>query len=102
MKTKKRISTRKWILSGIIAYSSLAFAITAFADKKKNQQQSGDFAKGAAIWADTCIRCHNMRDPGELNDKQWDIAVAHMRVRSGLTGQDARDVLEFLKRSNGK
>ena len=58
------------------------------------------FARGAQTWANTCAGCHNMRDPKELRDDQWRVAVAHMRVRAGLTGQEARDVLVFLQGSN--
>lgn len=58
------------------------------------------FARGAQTWANNCARCHNMRDPKELRDDQWRAAVAHMRVRAGLTGQEARDVLLFLQGSN--
>ena len=58
------------------------------------------FARGAQTWANNCARCHNMRDPKELRDDQWRTAVAHMRVRAGLTGQEARDVLKFLQGSN--
>lgn len=58
------------------------------------------FSRGAQTWANNCARCHNMRDPKELRDDQWRVAVAHMRVRAGLTGQEARDVLMFLQGSN--
>lgn len=58
------------------------------------------FARGAQAWAANCSRCHNMRDPKELRDDQWRAAVAHMRVRAGLTGQEARDILVFLQGSN--
>lgn len=58
------------------------------------------FARGAQAWANNCTRCHNMRDPKELRDDQWRAAIAHMRVRAGLTGQEARDILVFLQGSN--
>jgi hypothetical protein len=48
------------------------------------------------------MRCHNMRDPKELDDKQWKAVVTHMRLRAGLTGQDARDILVFLQLTNDK
>lgn len=60
----------------------------------------GDFARGAKAWAQNCSRCHNMRDPKEFRDDLWKPVVTHMRVRAGLTGQEARDILEFLQRSN--
>jgi len=58
------------------------------------------FARGAKTWADNCARCHNMRDPKELRDDQWRAAMMHMRVRAGLTGPEAEDILKFLQGSN--
>ena len=65
-----------------------------------NSPDPAQFARGAKTWANTCARCHNMRDPKELRDDQWRAAMAHMRVRAGLTGQEMRDVLTFLQGSN--
>ena len=64
------------------------------------QSDPMQFAKGAKTWADTCARCHNMRDPKGLRDDQWRVAVAHMRVRAGLTATEAENVLVFLQQSN--
>lgn len=59
------------------------------------------FARGAKSWADTCARCHNMRDARSLRDDQWRAAMAHMRIRAGLTASEADDILTFLQGSNG-
>ncbi len=59
-----------------------------------------DGETGALIWANTCDRCHNTRDPQEFRDDQWSVIISHMRVRAGLTGTDAREVLAFLQASN--
>ncbi len=58
------------------------------------------FARGAKAWAGNCAQCHNMRDPKEFRDDQWKVIMSHMRIRSGLTGQEARDILRFLEASN--
>lgn len=58
-------------------------------------------SKGATLWADNCGRCHNMRDPMEFRDDQWRVIVYHMRLRSGLDGQQTRDILAFLQNANG-
>ena len=58
------------------------------------------FARGAKAWAGNCAQCHNMRDPKDFRDDQWKIIMSHMRIRSGLTGQEARDILRFLDASN--
>ena len=58
------------------------------------------FARGAKAWANTCSRCHNMRDPKELSDAQWKVVSTHMRLRAGLDGQQMRDITVFLQASN--
>lgn len=58
------------------------------------------FARGAKSWADTCARCHNMRDARSLRDDQWRAAMAHMRIRAGLTASETEDILAFLQGSN--
>lgn len=62
--------------------------------------EKGDMVRGAKAWSDNCIRCHNLRNAGELRDDQWITTVFHMRVRGGLTGQETRDILTFLQSTN--
>lgn len=82
---------------------ALAFVSMANAAEPASAKPEADpmaFARGARAWADNCGRCHNIRDARELRDDQWAVSVAHMRIRAGLTGQDARDILKFLQESN--
>lgn len=58
------------------------------------------FARGAKAWANTCSRCHNMRDPKDLTDRQWKVVTTHMRLRAGLDGQQVRDITAFLQASD--
>jgi len=60
----------------------------------------GDFGKGAQLWVENCNRCHSYRDPQELRDDQWITSIFHMRIRAGLTGQQARDLVTFMQTSN--
>ncbi len=55
---------------------------------------------GARAWAQNCMRCHNVRDPQERSDREWEIIVHHMRVRGNLTADEHRLILEFLKAAN--
>lgn len=64
------------------------------------EDEKGDSLLGAQVWANNCSRCHNMRDPQDLRDDQWITTVFHMRIRAGLTGQQTRDILEFLQTAN--
>lgn len=64
------------------------------------QEASGDTPNGAQLWAENCIRCHNYRAPASLNDRQWEIAMHHMRVRANLTANEHRLILQFLQAAN--
>ena len=55
---------------------------------------------GARAWAQNCMRCHNIRDPQERSDREWETIVHHMRVRANLTAEEHRLILEFLKAAN--
>lgn len=87
--------------SGSIATIALSALLTSgLATPAGPQPDPAAFARGARAWAEQCARCHNMRDPRELRDDQWRAVVTHMRVRAGLTGEQARDILRFLTESN--
>lgn len=58
------------------------------------------FARGARAWAQTCSRCHAMRDPKEATDRQWGVITTHMRLRAGLDAAQVRDITIFLQGSN--
>ncbi len=55
---------------------------------------------GAQVWAQNCIRCHNLRQPHERGDREWEAIVFHMRVRANLTAEEHRLIVEFLKAAN--
>lgn len=52
---------------------------------------------GARLWAANCRRCHNLRTPTSYTSEQWDVAINHMRLKAGITADDARQIADFLK-----
>lgn len=52
---------------------------------------------GEELWSNNCLRCHNIRPPTMYSNAQWDVIVHHMRLRSNITGQEQRAIVEFLK-----
>jgi hypothetical protein len=52
---------------------------------------------GAQLWAENCMRCHNLRSPETYSSAQWEVAVHHMRLRANLTGEEAQKITTFLK-----
>lgn len=84
---------RTTLLIGALTAAPTGFAADAGKD-------AGDAVRGAKAWAENCSRCHNMRGVQDLRDDQWIPVVYHMRVRAGLTGQEMRDIIQFLQQSN--
>ena len=78
----------------------LVFGVFAFPLHVLAADTVGNSIDGAKAWANHCARCHNMREPSEFRDDEWRPIVIHMRVRAGLSGQQARDILAFLQSSN--
>lgn len=101
-----RIEITRAVSAALVAFVLGVGALTmqdnvvAAENETTAQNDPMQFAKGAKTWADTCSRCHNMRDARSLRDDQWRAAVAHMRVRAGLTATEAKNVLVFLQQSN--
>lgn len=63
-------------------------------------EQETQVKGGAQVWAQNCMRCHNLRRPRERSDREWDIIVHHMRVRGNLTAEEHRLIREFLRSAN--
>lgn len=90
---------KKIINGSALALMALVLGLHAVHASEANAGK-GDFARGAKAWSDNCARCHNLRPPTEFRDDLWRPIVTHMRIRAGLTGQQARDILTFLQASN--
>lgn len=96
------------ILAAAVLALALTAAMPALAAEPASAQDGArsaafdavTFAKGAKLWAETCGSCHNLRDPKELTDAEWDVAMGQMWVRAGLTAEQVRDITAFLKASN--
>jgi hypothetical protein len=68
------------------------------ANKQSGEVAAGTTGKsGAELWAENCVRCHNIRSPSNYSPAQWDVVMMHMRVRANLTPEEHKKILEFLK-----
>jgi len=54
----------------------------------------------AQMWTENCIRCHNARSPGYYSDREWQVAMHHMRVRCSITPREYEAILGFLQSAN--
>jgi mono/diheme cytochrome c family protein len=68
------------------------------ANKQSGEVAAGTTGKsGAELWANNCVRCHNIRSPSNYSPAQWEVIMMHMRVRANLTPEEHKKILEFLK-----
>ena len=71
-------------------------SISALSQLSADNTVEPDIANGAKLWAQTCMRCHNLRAPDSLSKRAWEYSMNHMRIRAGLTGKETRDILAFI------
>jgi hypothetical protein len=76
------------VMSGCSTTSSQGTSTASAADAEGN---------GSKLWAQNCIRCHNMRPPTTYSDAQWEVVMMHMRIRANLTPNEHKQILAFLK-----
>ena len=104
----KEIASRicRWIgLPGatiIISCAALTWLIGCAANKQSGEVAAGTTPSaaekgGAQLWAENCVRCHNIRSPSSYSPAQWEVAMMHMRIRANLTPEEHKKILEFLK-----
>lgn len=88
---------RAWMLNSVASCAVAALLMSV----PSSAAAQGEIAAGAKIYGEICGRCHNPRAPTERTDREWTVIVTHMRVRAGLSGEQARRVRAFLQAMNG-
>ena len=86
----------------IISCAALIWLIGCATNAKTGEVAAGTTPpaaekSGAQLWAENCIRCHNIRSPGNYSPAQWEVVMMHMRVRANLTPEEHKKILAFLK-----
>jgi hypothetical protein len=82
----------------IISCAALTWLIGCAGRKQPADVSAGTTGKGGAeLWAENCVRCHNIRSPSNYSPAQWDVVMMHMRVRANLTPEEHKKILAFLK-----
>jgi hypothetical protein len=104
---KITVKIRQWIgLPGAVILALLAAAswlvIGCSTDKQPGEVAAGTTTphaekSGAELWAENCVRCHNIRSPSSYSPAQWEVVMMHMRVRANLTPEEHKKILAFLK-----
>jgi hypothetical protein len=69
----------------------------ANAGKSPENIASVDNKTGAELWAENCMRCHNLRSPADFTPAQWAVVASEMRQRANLTAVEHQRILEFLQ-----
>ena len=99
MNTLKRISVEFLLLAALPVLSQTGNTSTAPASSgqqqtKNNAGQLGQKRDGQQVFYQNCLRCHNQ--PPVFSPRICGTVARHMRVRAGLSKEDAQAVMRFL------
>jgi len=86
---KKYITISLIIVLGFLAGIT---TITSCAVSQKVQNKTG-----IQLWAENCGRCHNAPGPGEFSSANWEIVGRHMRIRTNITADEEKKIVDYLK-----
>lgn len=89
---------KKLIMMILLAVSISGLAI--FLSSCSTQRLAASKQSGAQLWAENCVRCHNIPSPSAYNDVDWETIGLHMRIRANLTAEQQKKIVEFLKTAN--
>jgi hypothetical protein len=88
--------SRLLFLCGLV-WTGSVLLLTSCASSGPSKEAAAAAPSGSTLWAQNCLRCHNAPTPTRYSQTQWDVVMLHMRIRAGLTAQDSRAILDFLK-----
>jgi cytochrome c2 len=89
---------KKLIFITMLSLSVTALAIygsSCTAQRELSAQKSG-----AELWAQNCIRCHNIPTPVAYGDEEWETIGLHMRERANMTAEQIEKIVAFMKTAN--
>jgi len=75
-------------LAGMAFYISINGCASTQAIKDKS---------GAQLWGENCNRCHSAPTMDQYSSLQWDVVGEHMTSRAGLTDEEVKKIISFLK-----
>ncbi|HDO27979.1 MAG TPA: cytochrome c [Bacteroidetes bacterium] len=87
----------------IILIFTLSLAVAAIAIISSSctaQREIAAQKSGAELWAQNCIRCHNIPSPPSYTDVQWETIGLHMRERANMTSGQIKKIVAFLQTAN--
>lgn len=89
---------KKLILMSLLAFSVAAIAI--FSGSCTTQREVAAQKSGAELWAQNCIRCHNIPSPSAYSDVEWETIGLHMQERANMTDEQIEKIVAFLQTAN--
>ena len=92
---------RLLVLVGMTVAVVIGCRSSAQPDGDEVAKVDGSVVRGRTqMWTENCIRCHNARSPEYYSDREWQIAMHHMRVRCSITTDEYEAILSFLQSAN--
>ncbi len=83
---------KKIIILITILISGSAMFLNSCAPTKEIAEKSG-----AQLWGENCNRCHSAPSQDQYSKDQWGIIGTHMKMKAGITDDEATKIVAFLR-----
>lgn len=77
-----------------------SITLTIYSSSCTSQRDISKQKSGAELWAQNCIRCHNIPSPSAYNDEEWETIGLHMKERANMTTEQIEKIVKFLQTAN--
>jgi len=94
-----REGKRRWAGVGALVLA-LALTFNLVVTEERGPTDAQLASRGAELWGEYCVLCHNARSGSEFNRLEWDTLLLHMRVRANLPAEDAEAMRVYLRSSH--
>lgn len=86
---------KKYIIISFVIFFVLVSCITVMSSCAVSQKVQNK--TGIQLWGENCGRCHNAPGPGEFSKANWEIVGRHMRVRTNITDDEEKKIIDYMK-----
>jgi hypothetical protein len=86
---------KKYIIISFIILFGFLTGVTVISSCAVSQKVKDK--TGIQLWGENCGRCHNAPGPGEFSAANWEIIGRHMRIRTNITEDEEKKIIDYLK-----
>jgi mono/diheme cytochrome c family protein len=84
------------LIIGILYACSQATNVSTVPTEVKKVVSAEELAKGKALYAANCVKCHKIFAPSDFTAKKWNQEVPEMAVKAKIDAETERLILAYV------